>query len=190
MAGTEVEIAVDPAADAPPPDRAGDWFGVGAALLMFAAAAWFAARRSRAQGEVRPRRLVRIAYAAGFFAAAFTALLVLDELTDPGSTVALLPSAALSALVFLGVGAVLFGIADFWLGLAGPRRTPRWLAGAVAVFAAVAALCLAVPHWLRGEPVPLLRPDLLKMILATAAASIGWWAWLPAPNEDVSRRFE
>ena len=172
----------------PEPDP---WLGLGVALVVLAAAGWLAWRRGRAGAAAdAPGRFVRIFYAAATFGVAMALLLGADEAQRAGLTWRFLPMIALAAAVLVIVALILFGLVDFWLGLAGPRRSRRWLVAAAAAFVLFVTACFAVAGWAIGEPEGLIDPAMLQILAIAAAAGLVWWAHLPAPRAEVASRFE
>jgi len=179
---------VTPVPAGPEPDP---WLGLGVALLVLAAAGWLAWRRGRAGAAAdAPGRFVRIFYAAATFGGAMALLLGADEAARAGLTWRFLPMMALAAALLTVIALILFGLVDFWLGLAGPRRSRLWLAAALAAFVLFVTACFAIAGWAIGEPEGLIHPAMLQILAIAAAAGTVWWAHLPPPRQDVATRFE
>jgi len=171
--------------DAPPQTNADLWIGlaVGAVVLVAAAAS------ARRPAFAPPRRIARIAAAAGVFAAALTLMrlpLLVESrpLGAPGYW-----DVPLTFLLLAAAGLILFGLLDLLLGLLRPYRGARWLALASLCFLAVGTAPIAALLWYSGFPfVPNGRQ--LLPAAATVAAALTWWSWLPPPPPLVAEVFE
>ena len=175
-----------------PPREAGlgDWLGLGVMLLMLLAMALFARRRSRQSEAGTTPRLLRIFYTAVIFAGSVTLWLVVEYFATPGASDDLLPLAAFVAFILTLVGLVLFGIADFWLGLFRPRRSRSWLVAAVAAFVLLVVSSVLIASWIQGSIETPLLVEMLQLIVLGAVAGLTWWTYLPALRGDVARTFD
>ena len=166
------------------------WLGVGVLLILLLAVGFFARRRSQMSEDEVPSRLMRICCTAAGFSGAITLELVVEWLWKPNPNAQVLPSAVFAAVIMFVVGMVLFGIADFWLGLRRPSRTRRWLIVANLVFAALAISAIAIAFWTEGSNNSLNGLGMLQVVIVAAIAAIVWWSCLPAPRADVAQRFD
>ena len=188
MASTRVELKIE-GGEFPTP--ASDyWFGAAAALLALTSAAAIARRRIRTAEIEPPRRLPRVLQPSLLFAGAISFWLVASELWAPSSMGPLPLVAGFALLVFAIVGLVIFAIADFWLGLARPRRTRKWLYLGMLAFAAALGLATAAAAVAAGAADDFLHPLDLVVLAIGAACGAVWWAYLPPTHPDTVRVFE
>ena len=166
------------------------WLGVGVLLILLLAVGFFARRRSQMSEDEVPSRLMRICCTAAGFSGAITLDLVVEWLWKPNPDDQVLPSAVIAAIVMFVVGMVMFGIADFWLGLRRPSRTRGWLVVAILVFAALAISAIAIAFWTEGSNNSLNGLGLFQVVIVAAIAAIVWWSFLQLPRGDVAQRFD
>ena len=166
------------------------WTGLGLLLLALIAAAIFARVRFLRLVERAQPRLLRIFYTAAGVAGAFTFWLVAEQLLRARMEDDLLPLAIVTMTVFIVIGMILFGIADFWLGLWQPCRTRRWLIVALLVFVALILALTAIAVWIQDSRASFLLPEILQMLAVGAIAGTFWWSYLPASRADVAPRFD
>ena len=165
-------------------------FGSAAALVLLAVALVLAWRRSRRPAEESPPRILRILAAAAGFASATTLLLLVDQLLRYPADPEMVLMAAVALVVFTLTGLALFGLADFWLGLPGPRRSPSWLVAAITAFALLVVGAQAAALAIGGVPVELADVATLQFAAVGAIAGISWWSFLPPPRRQVADRFD
>lgn len=178
-------------AGASPPDLAlADWLSLGAVLLGLGAAALFARRRGAAAAAEAPRRLLRIVAAALVLGIWMIARLAIGETVRAGWSAEVPLMAGVGFLVFVMIRLVLFGVADFRLGLMRPRRSRRWLIGAAIAFELLLGLCFFGISWAAGVLAEWRAVEIAEMAAGAAAIALVWWAHLPAPQREVRRVFE
>ena len=179
-----------PASGAPQESGPDAWVGFVIVLVALAVACGVARRRTRMAEAEPPGRLMRICYSSMAFSGAMITLLVASEVfrTQPSSL--MIPMVGIALASFTLVGMILFGIADFWLGLLRPCRNRSWMVAAIVSFGLVIAAALTLAYWIAGATQELLHPDVLQICGAGIAAGIIWWSFLPAPRRDVSGLFE
>ena len=159
-------------------------------LILLAAALVFAWRRRRRSEEEPPHRIVRIAFASAGFAGAISSWLLVDQLIQYPAELELLAITALALIIYALTGLALFGIADFWLGLLRPRRSPGWFFAAILFFVLLIVAAAAAALAIGGVPEELLHMETLQLAVVGAIAGILWWSYLPQPRADVVRRFD
>ena len=163
--------------------------GFAGALVVLILAAWFARRRHRLDPEP-PSRSVRIVHSALSFAVGIMVVLVIDAMFDPSASRRMIPQMLIGALAFLLISLVLFGIADFWLGLFRPCRNRGWLVGALLVFGVSIAGLLATALWFGNALDAWLPPQTIQVAGMAAASGLIWWSYLPPPRRNVAAMFE
>lgn len=163
--------------------------GLGIALLVLIAVLIFALRRAERPGPDTPARSHRLTVASATFAGAFILLLLVQDYSLVRSD-ELAPMALVGLFVLTGIGLVLFGIAEFWLGFWRPRRTRGWLVAGALVFGALFSGAAGAASWLHAETLHPIEPVLLQIAIVAAAAGIVWWCYLPIPRAVVAGAFD
>jgi hypothetical protein len=141
----------------------------------------FASKRVR-QEAPPATRAGRAFYAALTFALVQLLLYGNYAVTQPGGAAQFASNGFFTLLAFTFGSFLLFGMAEWMLGLFRPERSAFWAATAVVVFALVGVGALAAPTWLANGMVTLRAEQLLPLLSAGAAALV-WWAFLPPPPE-------
>jgi hypothetical protein len=167
----------------------------GAAVLLAAAAlAWW---RRRAPVAVRPRRGIRIlAAGAGGGGGALVQMASSGTMVTGAGGIGWDPMADSPLLVlfahFLGYwlfAAMLVGTTDLLFDAFRPRRSRAWLVIGVPLFAAFIIAMLRATGWTDPLVIPPTRDQAIAVV-ASLAAGLIWWSWLPASWDPVAQVFE
>jgi len=166
------------------------WIGLGLALLVLTVTAMTIRRRRPQPFQDPPSRKLRVFNTALGFAGIVTLMLVAEHFWHGRDADRLLPNAVFGLMATTFASIVLFGIAEFWLGLLRPVRTQGWLIGAMLSFGALVVGLVVFVLWIQDSAESLFVISALQLPVLGAVAGTIWWSHLPTLRSDIARTFE